>query len=351
MTQRYSIALIPGDGIGQEVIPEGVRVLSALARRHGFSLELTEYPFGTDYYLAHGVMIPEEGFEALKRHDAIYLGAVGDPRKAPDHVTLRGLLIPLRQRFELYVNLRPARALKGVPTPLKGDPAFDFEVVRENAEGEYAGAGGALADEVAVQTAIFTRRGTERIARYALERARMRRGDLVVATKSNALQHGLVFWDRVIREVARDYPEVRLRFLHADALAAGMVKDPRAFDVILATNLLGDLLTDLAGALQGSLGIPASANLNPERRYPSMFEPVHGSAPDIAGKGIANPIAAFWAGAMMLEFLGEVEAARELFQAIEAVTAEGRVKTPDLGGTATTREVTEAVLSKLGVSA
>ena len=349
--RRHSVALIPGDGIGKEVIPEGVRVLRALARRHGFALDFADYPYGTDYYLAHGVMIPEEGFEALREHDAIYLGAVGDPRKAPDHVTLRGLLIPLRQRFDLYVNLRPARALRGVPTPLKGDPPFDFEVVRENAEGEYAGAGGELRGEVAVQTAIFTRRGTERIARFALERARNRRRNLVVATKSNALQHGLVFWDRVIREVARGYPEVNLRFMHADALAAAMVKDPTAFDVILATNLLGDLLTDLAGALQGSLGIPASANLNPERRYPSMFEPVHGSAPDIAGKGIANPIAAFWAGAMMLEFLGEAEAARELMDAVEAVTAEGRVRTPDLGGRATTREVTEAVLAKLGVKA
>ena len=349
--RRHSVALIPGDGIGKEVIPEGVRVLRALARRHGFALDFADYPYGTDYYLAHGVMIPEEGFEALREHDAIYLGAVGDPRKAPDHVTLRGLLIPLRQRFDLYVNLRPGRALRGVPTPLKGDPPFDFEVVRENAEGEYAGAGGELRGEVAVQTAIFTRRGTERIARFALERARNRRRNLVVATKSNALQHGLVFWDRVIREVARDYPEVNLRFMHADALAAAMVKDPTAFDVILATNLLGDLLTDLAGALQGSLGIPASANLNPERRYPSMFEPVHGSAPDIAGKGIANPIAAFWAGAMMLEVLGEAEAARELMDAVEAVTAEGRVRTPDLGGRATTREVTEAVLAKLGVKA
>jgi len=265
--RRYSIALIPGDGIGQEVIPEGVRVLRALADRHGFALDLVEYPYGTDYYLAHGVMIPEEGFEALKEHDAIYLGAVGDPRKAPDHVTLRGLLIPLRQRFDLYVNLRPARALKGVPTPLKGDPPFDFEVVRENAEGEYAGAGGELRGEVAVQTAIFTRRGTERIARFALERARARRGELTVATKSNALQHGLVFWDRVIREVAAGYPEVRL------------------------------------------------------------------------------------AGAMMLEFLGEAEAARELMAAVEAVTAEGRVRTPDLGGRATTREVTEAALARLGVKA
>ncbi len=347
----YSIALIPGDGIGQEVIPEGVRVLKALAERFGFGLRFTEYPYGTDYYLAHGTMIPEEGFEALKAHDAIYLGAVGDPRKAPDHVTLRGLLIPLRQRFELYVNLRPARALPGVPTPLKGDPAFDFEVVRENAEGEYAGAGGVLGDEVAVQTAIFTKKGIERIARYALDRARRRKKRLLVATKSNALQYGLVFWDRVVREVAAGFPEVELGFMHADALAAAMVKDPTRFDVILATNLLGDLLTDLAGALQGSLGIPASANLNPERHYPSMFEPVHGSAPDIAGKGIANPIATFWAGAMMLEFLGEEKAARALLRAIEAVTAEGRVLTPDLGGTATTREVTDAVIAKLEVTA
>ncbi len=351
MARRYRIAALPGDGIGKEVLPEGLRVLKALAERHGFQLEVHTFPYGSDYYLEHGVMIPEEGFSELAQHDAVYLGAVGDPARVPDHVTLRGLLIPLRQRFDLYVNLRPARALKGVPTPLKGDPPFDFEVIRENTEGEYAGAGGVLREEVAVQTAIFTRKGVERVARYAFERARARGKKLTVATKSNALQHALVFWDRTVAEVGRAYPDVALEFMHADALAAAMVKDPRRFDVILATNLLGDLLTDLAGALQGSLGIPASANLNPERRHPSMFEPVHGSAPDIAGKGIANPIATLWAGALMLEFLGEAEAARELMAAVEAVTAEGRAKTPDLGGEATTREFTDAVLEKLEVRA
>ncbi len=347
----HSIALIPGDGIGQEVIPEGVRVIEALARRFGFEVTFTEYPFGSDYYLAHGVMIPEEGFAHLAAHDAIYLGAVGDPGKVPDHITLRGLLIPIRQRFDQYVNLRPARALRGLPTPLKGDPPFDFEVIRENSEGEYAGAGGRVRDEVAVQTAIFTRKGTERVMRYAFERARSRKGHLTVATKSNALQHALVFWDEVAMEIAQAFPDVTVTRMHADALAAAMIKDPTGFDVIVATNLLGDLLTDLAGALQGSLGIPASANLNPERRFPSMFEPVHGSAPDIAGQGIANPLATFWAGALMLEFLGETEAAKALMAAVEAVTAEGQVLTPDLGGTATTREVTDAVLAKLEVTA
>ncbi|AEB11690.1 tartrate dehydrogenase [Marinithermus hydrothermalis] len=347
----YSIGLIPGDGIGTEVIPEGVRVLEALAAWFGFDLQITDYPYSCAYYLEHGTMMPEAAFEALKQHDAILLGAVGDPRRVPDHVSLRGLLVPLRQRFDLYINLRPARPLPGLPTPLKGNPAFDIVFVRENSEGEYAGAGGRLRqgtpDEVALQTTVFTRKGVERAVRYAFDLAIKRQKRLANATKSNAMQYAFVMWDEVVAEVAREYPDVEVTRYHADALAAMLVRDPTRLDVVVASNLIGDLLTDLAGALQGSLGLPASANLNPERTYPSLFEPVHGSAPDIAGQGIANPIATYWAVGLMLEFLGEAAAARALMQAVEAVTAEGRVLTPDLGGTARTGEVTRAVLEKL----
>jgi tartrate dehydrogenase/decarboxylase/D-malate dehydrogenase len=347
----YRIALIPGDGIGTEVIPEGVRVLHALAERHGFAVDLTNYPWSCTYYLEHGVMMPEEGFEQLRQFDAILLGAVGDPRMIPDHVSLRGLLVPIRQRFDLYVNLRPARPLPGLPTPLKGDPAFDFVCVRENSEGEYSGSGGRLRagtpDEVALQTTIFTRRGVERIVRYAFELAQSRRKHLASVTKSNAMQYAFVMWDEVVEQVAQDYPDVEVMRYHADAMAALMVRAPTHFDVIVGSNLFGDIMTDLAGALQGSLGIPASANLNPERTFPSLFEPVHGSALDIAGKGIANPIATFWAVSMMLDFLGEAAAADNLMRAVEMVTAQGAVRTPDIGGTATTHEMTDAVLEKL----
>ena len=348
---RYRIALLPGDGIGTEVIPEGVKVLDALARKHSFEVTCTDHPYSCEYYLAHGVMLPEEGFAELAAHDAILLGAVGDPRLVPDHVSLRGLLVPLRQRFDLYVNLRPARRLKGCPTPLKGDPDFDIAVIRENSEGEYAGAGGRFhagtPDEVALQTTIFTRKGVERIARYAFELARSRRQRVASATKSNAMQYAYVMWDEVVAEVARGYPDVTLDRYHCDALAAMLIRDPARFDVVVASNLFGDILTDLTGALVGSLGLPASANLDPERRHPSLFEPVHGSAPDIAGKGIANPIATFWAVALMLEFLGQPAAATELMAAVERVTAAGRTLTPDLGGRATTTDLTEAVLAEL----
>lgn len=348
---KYKVALIPGDGIGKEVVPEAVRVLEALAERQGFSFAWTPYPYSCDYYLEHGTMLPEQAFAELAGHDAILLGAVGDPAHVPDAVSLRGLLIPLRQRFELYVNLRPARALRGISTPLKGDPPFDILFVRENAEGEYAGAGGRLrqgtADEIALQTAIFTRKGVERVVRYAFECARSRRHELASATKSNAMQHVFVLWDEVVEEVALAFPEVEVRRYHADALAAALVRDPARFDVVVASNLLGDILTDLAGALQGSLGLSASGNLNPSRRFPSLFEPVHGSAPDIAGQGIANPIATFWAGALLLEHLGEARAASKLLEVIERVTANGGPRTPDLGGSSTTREVTEAVLAEL----
>jgi tartrate dehydrogenase/decarboxylase / D-malate dehydrogenase len=350
----YRIALIPGDGIGREVIPEGVRALSALAARFGFAVELSDYPWSCDYYLEHGEMLPEGGFAELRRHDAILLGAVGDPRLVPDHLSLRGLLVPLRQRFDLYINLRPARPLRGVPTPLAGDPAFDIVVVRENSEGEYAGSGGRLRagtpDEVALQTTIFTRRGVERVVRYAFELARTRSRRLASVTKSNAMQHAFVMWDEVVEAVAAGYPDVAVSRYHADAIAAMLVRDPARFDVIVASNLFGDILTDLAGALQGSLGIPASANLDPERRSPSLFEPVHGSAPDIAGRGIANPIATFWAVSLMLDHLGEPRAARALLEAVERVAAAGEVRTPDIGGSATTRAVSDAVIAALEAS-
>lgn len=347
----YRIALIPGDGIGREVIPEGVRVLEALGRHFGFSAALHEYPWSCTYYLEHGEMLPESGFAELRAYDAILLGAVGDPRLVPDHISLRGLLVPLRQRFDLYVNLRPARPLAGLPTPLKGDPAFDIVVVRENSEGEYAGAGGRLRagtpDEVALQTTICTRRGVERIVRYAFDLARSRHRRLASVTKSNAMQYAFVMWDEVVEIVAADYPDVAVQRYHADAMAAMLVRDPARFDVVVASNLFGDILTDLVGALQGSLGIPASANLNPERRFPSLFEPVHGSAPDIAGQGIANPIATFWALSMLLDFLGEAAAARALLAAVERVTASGRIRTPDIGGNADTRTMTDAVIAAL----
>ena len=350
---QYNIALIPGDGIGSEVVSECVRVLQHLEQRSGFTLKYTEFPYSCTYYLEHGVMMPDEAFDVLKQFDAILLGAIGNPQLVPDHISLRGLLVPLRQRFDLYVNYRPARLLPGMPTPLKGDPPFDFVVIRENSEGEYAGTGGRLRagtpDEVALQTTVFTYKGVERIVRYAFELANKRKKKLASATKSNAMQYAFVMWDEIVAQVAHDYPEVDVQRYHADALAAMMVRDPARFDVIVASNLLGDILTDLAGALQGSLGLPASANLNPERLAPSLFEPVHGSAPDIAGQGIANPLATFWAASLLLEFLGEDTAASLLLHAIEKVIADGKVLTPDLGGTATTTAVTDTVIRALSV--
>ncbi len=348
---QYRIALIPGDGIGPEILKAGVQVLQAVAGLYGFTFAWTEFPYSCAYYLEHGVMIPEDGFETLRQYNAILLGAVGDPRLVPDHVSLRGLLVPLRQRFDLYVNYRPARLLAGLPSPLKGDPPFDFVVVRENSEGEYAGTGGRVRvgtqDEVALQTTVFTRKGVERIVRYAFDLARKRRKRLASATKSNAMQYVFVMWDEVVEQVACEYPEVEVQRYHADALAAMLVRDPGHFDVIVASNLIGDILTDLAGAIQGSLGLPASANLNPERSAPSLFEPVHGSAPDIAGRGIANPLATFWASSLLLEYLSQQAAASMLLYAVETVIAQSQVLTPDLGGEATTVEVTKAVIQTL----
>jgi len=352
--RSYNIALIPGDGIGQEVIPAGMNALETIARSDGgFTLHAESFPWGCQYYLDHGVMMAADGLEKLRSYDAIYFGAVGLSSAVPDHISLWGLVLPIRTAFDQYVNLRPVHLLPGIPGHLrtKGSKDIDFVVIRENTEGEYSGAGGRVhvgtPQEVAIQTTIFTRMGVERIIRYAFELARTRRKKVTSATKSNAMQHVMVFWDEVFSQVAKDYPDVTTEKWHVDALSARFITHPQTLDVVVGSNFFGDILSDLGGALMGSLGMPASANINPERRYPSMFEPVHGSAPDIMGKGIANPLAAIWAGAMMLDFLGEGEAARRIRVAVERVTADGRVLTPDLGGTAHTSDVTAAVCAHL----
>ena len=349
----YRIASIAGDGIGQEVIPAGIEVMTAAAAQHGFRCDFTQFPWGSEYYLRHGRMLDGDAVEQLQKFDAIYLGAIGDPR-VPDHISARELILPLRQRLRQYVNLRPMRLMPGITSPLAGrTPAeIDMVCVRENSEGEYCGIGGRLhsgtPDELAQQTGIFTRRGIERIARYAFTLARSRpRKQLASATKSNALQHAMVMWDEVVAEVATDFPDVTFRKYHVDAIAARMITHPQTLDVIVASNLFGDILTDIGSAISGSLGVGPSGNINPDRTTPSMFEPIHGSAPDIAGKGVANPIAAIWAGAMMLDHLGERAAHDAILRAIERVIGDERVKTPDLGGRATTAEMTRAVTAAL----
>ena len=349
----YRIALIPGDGIGKEVIPEGVRVLNALAGANDFKVEFTEFPYSCGYYLDHGVMMPEDGIEILRVFDAILLGAVGYPG-VPDHVSLWGLLLPIRRQMQQYVNLRPVRLLPGITSPLANRTSkdIDFYIVRENNEGEYSEIGGRIYpgtdQEMVVQESIFTRQGVDRIMRYAFQLAQKRpRKRLASATKSNGIIHTMTFWDERFAAIAEEFPEITTEQYHIDILTANFVQHPDWFDVVVGSNLFGDILSDLGPALAGSIGIAPSANLNPERTFPSMFEPVHGSAPDIAGKGIANPIATLWSVVMMLEFLGEVDASQQLMSAIEAVTSEGGVLTPDLGGSSSTTEFTDAVLGKL----
>jgi tartrate dehydrogenase/decarboxylase/D-malate dehydrogenase len=351
--QTFRIAVIAGDGIGREVIPAGIDVLRRAVRAETAALEFTEFPWGCDFYRRTGRMMDADALDRLQEFDAIYLGAIGDPA-VPDHVSVWELILPIRQRFDQYVNLRPMRLLPGVPGPLAGRTAADIDMicVRENSEGEYAGVGGRLhagtPHEVAEQTGVFTRRGVERIARFAFELASRRpRRRLASATKSNAMQHTMVLWDEAVESVAAGYPTVEWRKYHVDALAARMVTDPSSLDVIVASNLFGDILTDLGAAVSGSLGVAPGANIDPERRHPSMFEPIHGSAPDIAGRGIANPIGAIWAGAMMLDHLGLAGAHDRIVAAIERVVGEGGPRTPDLGGTATTREVAAAVSDAL----
>ncbi len=350
---RYRVAVIAGDGIGGEVIPAGMQVVDRAAARHGIAVEWAGFPWGCTFYRETGRMMDRDALDRLRGFDAIYLGAVGDP-SVPDHVSVWELILPIRQRFEQYVNLRPMRLLPGVTGPLaRRTPAeIDMVCVRENSEGEYAGAGARTGagtpDDRAEQTGVFTRRGIERIARFGFALARKRpRRLLASATKSNALQHSMVLWDDVVEAVAADFPDVSWRKYHVDALAARMVTDPSSLDVIVASNLFGDILTDLGAAVSGSLGIAPGANLNPERTFPSMFEPIHGSAPDIAGRGIANPIGAIWAGALMLDHLGATGAHDAIVSAIEHVLAGGGPRTPDLGGRATTREVAAAIVDAL----
>lgn len=346
--KSYKIALIPGDGIGTAVTEATWEVLGKAARGAGFSLDGTSFPWSCDFYEKTGAMMPADGIETLRGYDAILLGAVGWPKRVPDSVSLHGLLLPIRKAFVQYANIRPHRLLPGVQGPLRAS-AFDILCIRENTEGEYSGAGGRVhngtADEVAVETAIFTRKGVERILRFGFEQARKRRGKLASVTKSNAQKYSMVFWDEITALVAAEYPDVEVANYHIDALAARMVMAPESLDVVVASNLFGDILTDLGAAIQGGLGYAASANINPERNAPSMFEPVHGSAPDIAHLGIANPIAAIWSGAMMLEHLGEPAAAAAVISAIEAATARGIGTKP---GEHKTNEITSAVLTALG---
>jgi tartrate dehydrogenase/decarboxylase / D-malate dehydrogenase len=343
----YRIALLPGDGVGPEVTAEARRAVDAL----GLPLEWTDLEWGSSHWHEHGRMMPEDGLETLSGHDAVLMGATGDP-SVPDHVSLWGLVLEIRQRLDLWANVRPARLLEGIPCPLAGRAAAEVDMlfVRENTEGEYSGIGGrahgGLPTEVAVETSVFTRHGVERVLRYAFELATGRRGVVTSATKSNASRFGYVLWDEVAGEVADDFPGVRYERVLVDALAARMVRDPGSLDVVVASNLFGDILTDLAAAIQGGMGMAASANLAPGSGRVGVFEPVHGSAPDIAGRGIANPAGAIWSASLMLDHLGETEAARALMAALEETCREGP-RTRDVGGEATTREVGEAVAARL----
>jgi tartrate dehydrogenase/decarboxylase/D-malate dehydrogenase len=344
--KSYRIASIPGDGIGNEVVPAGQDVLTTLAAKQGFDLKFESFDWGSARYKKTGAYIPDGGLEKLKTFDAILFGAVGAP-DVPDHVSLWGLRLPICQGFDQYANVRPTRVLPGVKSPLDKGDQIDWVIIRENSEGEYSGSGGrvhrGLPEELATETSVFTRKGVERIHRFAFELAKKRKKKhLTLVTKSNAQRHGMVLWDEIFYEVANNYPEVQTSRVLVDAMTTVMVLKPGSLDTIVASNLHADILSDLAAALSGSLGIAPTANLNPERTFPSMFEPIHGSAFDITGKGIANPIATFWTAAMMLEHLGEPQAAARLMKAIERTTEE-QVLTPDLGGVHDTRAVTNAV--------
>jgi tartrate dehydrogenase/decarboxylase/D-malate dehydrogenase len=341
------IAVIPGDGIGTEVIPEGLRVLEAAGRKFGLSFDLTHFDWSCERYAKTGRLMPEDGLEQLKKFDSILLGAVGYPG-VPDHVSLWGLLIPIRRGFDQYVNLRPVRLFKGVQTPLanRTPKDIDFVVIRENTEGEYSSIGGRIfsgtENEMAIQETVFTRRGVDRVMRYAFDLAQKRRKHLTSATKSNGIIHTMPFWDERFAVLAKDYPDVKTDQFHIDILTAHFVRNPHWFDVVVGSNLFGDILSDLGPACAGGIGIAPSANLNPERKFPSMFEPVHGSAPDIAGRNIANPIGTIWSVALMLDHFGSPQAARAVEDAIEKVCESGP-RTPDLGGKASTQEMGKAI--------
>lgn len=352
--KHYAIAVIAGDGIGPEVMEQGLSVLRALERVHGgISFETTAFDWNCQYYLRHGMMMPPNGLDILKNFDVILLGAIGSPQ-VPDHLSVWELILPIRRTFQQYVNLRPVKLLRGITSPLrdKGHEQLDFVVIRENTEGEYSNMGGRLHSgtpyELAVQNNVFTRFGIERVVRYAFSLAAASgKKRLAVATKSNGINYTMPFWDEVVLAISRDYPQIETRLYHIDALAAAFVEQPEQFEVVVASNLFGDILTDLGAALVGGLGLAPSGNINPEKRYPSMFEPVHGSAPDIAGKGIANPLAQIWSISMMLDHLGHRDLGQLVLDSIEAVLVTGEVRTPDIGGTATTHEMGEAVVRTL----
>ncbi|WP_100331154.1 tartrate dehydrogenase [Bacillus xiapuensis] len=351
--KTINVAVIPGDGIGPEVISEGIKVMKKAAELDGrMRLAFTSFPWGCEYYLKHGKMMADDGMEQLKRFDAIYLGAVGYPG-VPDHISLWDLLLRIRKEFDQYVNIRPIKLLNGAPCPIEGGTkeTIDMLFIRENSEGEYAGLGEWIfqgkPEELVLQTGVFSRKGTERIIRYAFEEAAKSGRTLTSISKANALNYSMVFWDQVFEEVSRDYPEVQTYSYLVDAAAMLMVKDPSRFEVVVTSNLFGDILTDLGAALAGGMGLAAGANINPEKEWPSMFEPIHGSAPDIAGKGIANPLAAIWSASQMFDFFGCEEAGAMLLDAIETVMEERIVLTPDLGGTASTSDVGDRIVEIL----
>lgn len=348
--------MIPGDGIGPEVLVEGIKILKAVEELDGdISFQFDHFPWGCDYYLKQGRMLADDAMETLNGFDAIYLGAVGSPA-VPDHISLWGLLLKIRKGFDQYVNLRPVRLLRGAPCPLKnaGEHDIDMIVVRENSEGEYAGAGDRLfagtTEEVVLQTGVFSRKGTERIIRYAYELARKEKKTLSSISKGNALNYSMVFWDEVFAQVGKEYPDVEARSYLVDAAAMFFIKEPWRFQVVVTSNLFGDILTDLGAAIAGGMGLAAGANINPERRYPSMFEPIHGSAPDIAGKGIANPLAAIWSASQMLDFFGRDDWAKRVLESIESLLVQGKTLTPDLGGSSGTCEVGDGVETILKTS-
>ena len=347
--KEYRIAVIPGDGIGLEVVPEAIGVLETAGSCFDIGFQWDQLPWSCEYYLHEGKMMPSDGLEQLREHDSIFLGAVGHP-EVPDHVSLWGLLLPIRREMHQYVNRRPVRLLKGVKSPLadREPEDIDFIVIRENNEGEYSEIGGRIfagtESETVVQETVFTRRGVDRILRYAFELAGTRAGrHLTSATKSNGIMHTMPYWDERFRSIAQEYPDISTDQFHIDILTAHFVNHPDWFDVVVGSNLFGDILSDLGPAVAGSIGIAPSANINPEKEYPSMFEPVHGSAPDIAGKGVANPVGQIWSGAMMLEHLGHVEAGTAVVKAIEQVLADPAYHTPDLGGKADTKTLSSAI--------
>ena len=351
--QIYKIAVIHGDGIGPEVIGEGVKVLKKVAELDGrFEFEFTHFPWGCEYYLQHGRMMAEDGIEQLSKFDAIYLGAAGYPG-VPDHISLWDLLLVIRKNFDQYINLRPVKLLKGAPCPLKDVSCEDIDMifVRENSEGEYAGSGSWLfkgkPNEVVIQDGVFSRHGCERVIRYAYELARKEKKTLTSVSKGNALNYSMVFWDQIFEEIGREYPDVETHTLLVDAASMFMVKEPQRFQIVVTSNLFGDILTDLGAAIAGGMGLAAGANLNPERKFPSMFEPIHGSAPDLAGLGVSNPLASIWSASQMLDYFGYEDWGARLIDIIEEMLVEGKTLTPDMGGTASTCEVGKAFIEKL----